>query len=187
MMVNHSSMPTHPGPAFAATEFCSCRAACQCEVILAHVQHAGDNLRRPMEREHAVIQACISAALVASARAYCLLLVNVSGAPPWQGFALSKRGFIPKTKDADEHDHFIRSPEAPRPLMLCNCDCKALTTAMRHHEYAMECIHPAQMTDNIFQIETAALAQRACIAVLQTDFAFACPSVNQQWILAVLS
>ena len=46
------------------------------------------------------------------------------------------------------------------------------------------------MTDNIFEIETVALAHVACTpkesGTLLTDFAAAYPSVNHSWILSVL-
>ena len=46
------------------------------------------------------------------------------------------------------------------------------------------------MTDNIFEIETTALAHVACApresGILVTDFAAACPSVNHSWIFCVL-
>ena len=46
------------------------------------------------------------------------------------------------------------------------------------------------MTDNIFEIETTALARVACTpqesCVLLTDFAAAYPSVNHSWIVFVL-
>ena len=46
------------------------------------------------------------------------------------------------------------------------------------------------MTDNIFEIETAALARVVCApqesGVLLTDFAAAFPSVNHTWIFSVL-
>ena len=46
------------------------------------------------------------------------------------------------------------------------------------------------MTDNIFEIETTALAHVACApqdsGVLLTDFAAAHPSVNHSWIFSVL-
>ena len=45
------------------------------------------------------------------------------------------------------------------------------------------------MTDNIFEIETAALAHVACApresGILPTDFAAAYPSVNHSWIFHV--
>ena len=61
----------------------------------------------------------------------------------------------------------------------------------------MQCIHPSQrcictrqITDNIFEIETTALAHVACApqdsGVLLTDFAAAYPSVNHSWIFSVL-
>ena len=46
------------------------------------------------------------------------------------------------------------------------------------------------MTDNIFEIETTALAHVACApqesGILFTDFAAAHPSVNHSWILSVI-
>ena len=46
------------------------------------------------------------------------------------------------------------------------------------------------MIDNIFQIETVAVAQRACTTqdngILFTGFAIAYPSVDHQWIMAGL-
>ena len=46
------------------------------------------------------------------------------------------------------------------------------------------------MTDNIFEIETTALAHVACApqdsGVLLTDFAAAYPGVNHSWIFSVL-
>ena len=46
------------------------------------------------------------------------------------------------------------------------------------------------MTDNIFEIETTALAHIACApqesGVLLTDFAAAYPSVNHSWIFSVI-
>ena len=61
----------------------------------------------------------------------------------------------------------------------------------------MRCIHPSQRcissrqtTDNIFEIETTALAHVAFApqesGVLLTDFAAAYPSVNHSWIFSVL-
>ena len=106
-------------------------------------------------------------------------------------FAESRTVFTPKTTDIDDHGRIIRSPDALRPLTLCNCDCKLLTSAVCRglHWYTMRCIHTSQrcissrqMTDNIFEIETTALAHVACApqesGVLLTDFAAAFPSVN---------
>ena len=86
-------------------------------------------------------------------------------------FAESRTVFIPKTSGIDDNGRIIRSPDALRPLTLCNCDCKLLTSAICRglHWYTMRCIHPSQrcissrqMTDNIFEIETTALAHVAC-------------------------
>ena len=93
----------------------------------------------------------------------------------------------------------VNTTEALRPFTLCNCDCKLLTTAFCQglHWYTMRCIHPSQrctsstqMTDNIFEIETTALAHVACApqesGILLTDFAAAFPSVNHSWIFSVI-
>ena len=114
-------------------------------------------------------------------------------------FAESRTVFIPKTSDTDDLGRIIRSTDALRPLTLCNCDCKLLTSAICRglHWYTMRCIHPSQRcissrqkTDNIFEIETTALAHVACApqdsGVLLTDFAAAYPSVNHSWIFSVL-
>ena len=107
--------------------------------------------------------------------------------------------FIPETSDIDDNGRIIRSPDALRPLTLCNCDCKLLTSAICRGLlwYTMRCIHPShrcissrQMTDNILEIETTALAHVACApqesGVLLTDFAAAYPGVNHSWIFSVL-
>ena len=104
-----------------------------------------------------------------------------------------------KTSDIDDNGRIIRSPDALRPLTLCNCDCKLLTSAICRGLlwYTKRCIHPSQrcissrqMTDNIFEIETTALPHVACApqgsGVLLTDFAAAYPSVNHSWIFSVL-
>ena len=93
----------------------------------------------------------------------------------------------------------VRYPDALRPLTLCNCDCKILTTAICRglHSYTMRCIHPSQRcissrqkTDNIFEGETTALAHVACSpresGILLTDFAAAYLGVNHSWIFHVL-
>ena len=51
---------------------------------------------------------------------------------------------MPKTSDTDDLGRIIRSPDALRPLTLCNCDCKLLTSAVFRglHWYTMRCIHP---------------------------------------------
>ena len=114
-------------------------------------------------------------------------------------FAESRTVFIPKSS-VDDNGRIVRSLEAPRPLTLCNCDCTILTTAFCRdfHWYTMRCIHPSQrcistrqMTDNIFEMETTALARVACApresVILFTDFAAAYPSVNHSWIFHVLA
>ena len=101
-------------------------------------------------------------------------------------FVESGTVFIPTSSDIHNNGRIVRSPEALRPLTLCNCDCKILTTAICRglHCYTTQCIHPSQrcisarqMTDNIFEIETTALAHVACApqesGILLTDFAAA--------------
>ena len=114
-------------------------------------------------------------------------------------FAESRTVFIHQSSDIDNNGRIVRSPESLRPLTLCNCDCKILTTALCRglHWYTMRCIHPSQrcisarqMTDNIFEIETTALCP-CCVfptrvRYLLTDFAAAYPSVNHSWIFQVL-
>ena len=110
-------------------------------------------------------------------------------------FAQSRTVFIPKTSDTDD----VRSPDALRPLTLCNCDCKLLASTICRglHWFTMRCIHPSQrcissrrMTDNIFEIETTALVHVACApqesGILLTDIAAAYPSVNHSWIFSVI-
>ena len=87
------------------------------------------------------------------------------------------------------------SPDALRPLTLCKILTSAICRGLQW--YTMRCIHPTQrcvssrqMTDNIFEIETAALAHVACApresGILLTDFAAAYPGVNHPWIFSVL-
>ena len=112
------------------------------------------------------------------------------GAVP-EHFAISKTVFIPKSSDVDDNGRIVRSPDALRPMTLCNCDCKLLTSAICRglHWYTMRYIHPSQrcvasrqMTDNIFEIETTALGHVARApqesGVLLTDFAAAYPRVK---------
>ena len=92
--------------------------------------------------------------------------------------------FIPKSSDVDNDGRIVRSPDALRPLTLCNFDCKILTTAISRglRWYTMRCVHSSQrclssrqMADNIFEIETTAFAHVACSpresGILLTDFA----------------
>ena len=124
--------------------------------------------------------------------------LSEGGAVP-EHFSESCTVFIPKTSDIDDHGRIFGSPDALRPLTLCNCDCKLLTSAICRglHWYTMRCIHPSQrcissgqMTDNIFEIETTALAHVARApqesGILVTDLAAAYPSVNHSWIFSVL-
>ena len=62
-----------------------------------------------------------------------------------------------------------------------------------HHEMrtpSQRCISSRQMTDNIFEIETTALARAPCAppesGILLTDLAAAYPCVNHSWIFHAL-
>ena len=124
--------------------------------------------------------------------------VQAAALPP-QGFGACRTVFIPESGEVNAQGLLIRSPGSLRPLTLCNCDCKILTAAMCSglRRYSVECIHPSQrcvtqriMTDNIFEIETAAIAKRTCYSedpgILLTDFACAYSSVDHWWIFMVL-
>ena len=56
-------------------------------------------------------------------------------------FAESRTVFVPQSSDVDINGRIVRSLEALRPLTLCNCDCKILTTAICRglHWYTMKC------------------------------------------------
>ena len=45
-------------------------------------------------------------------------------------FARSRTLFIPKSSTAEDNGLIVRSPDALRPLTLCNGDCKIITTAI---------------------------------------------------------
>ena len=86
-------------------------------------------------------------------------------------FVESGTVFSPWSSDVDNDGRIVSLPEALRPLTLCNCDCKLVTSAICQglHWYTMRCIHSSQrwlsslqMTDNIFEIETTALDHVAC-------------------------
>ena len=98
------------------------------------------------------------------------------------GFA-SRIVFITQNGDTNAQGLLIRTPEALRLLTMCNFDGKiiSLLFVCGLRKYSTECIHPSQrcvtqriMTDNIFEIETAAIALRTCYAedseILLTDF-----------------
>ena len=109
----------------------------------------------------------------------------LSGSYPSTGFAQSTMVFIPLTDTVHEQVRIVRSPNAPRQVTLCSCDCKALTTAtyFRLRQFSLKCTHPSQgcvtqhhATYNVFQSETAVVAHRACMTrrrsgILPQDFA----------------
>ena len=113
--------------------------------------------------------------------------------------APAERYSFPKSSEVDAQGLIIRSPEALRPLTLCRCDREVITAAMCSglRRYSIECVHPPQicvvqriMTDNIFEIETAAGALRTRYSedpgLLLTNFSCAYPSVDRRWIFLVL-
>ena len=119
----------------------------------------------------------------------------IEGGPVLAQFAASRTVFIPNSSDVDNNGRIVRSPEALRPLTLCDYDCTAICRALQW--YTMRCIHPSQrcissrqMTDNIFEIETTSLAHVACVpresGILLTDFDAAHLSVDHSWIFHVL-
>ena len=125
-------------------------------------------------------------------------MVLEGGAVPAH-FAASRTVFFPKSSEVNGNGLVVRSPDALRPLTLCNCDCKIVTVAIccSLHRYTIRCTRPAQrclssrqMTDNIFETEATALAHvpRAPqeSGIILTDFAAAYTSVNHSWIFQVL-
>ena len=90
----------------------------------------------------------------------------------------------PKTSHVDDNGRIIRSPDALRPLALCNFDCEVLTSAICRglHWYTMRCIHPSP---RCISSETTALTHVAFApqgsVVLLTDFAAAYYSINHFW------
>ena len=113
-------------------------------------------------------------------------------------FGVSRTVFIPKSTKVDTRGLITRSPNTLRPLTLRNCDCKVIFAAMCFvlPRFSIECIHPSQrcvtqriMTDNIFEIETAAVALRTRYSGdpggLLTDFSCAYPRVDHKWIFMV--
>ena len=75
-------------------------------------------------------------------------------------------------------------------LYLCHLSRPSLVHHEMHPSLTEMHISSRQMTDNIFEIETTALAHVACApqesGVLLTDFAAAYPSVNHSSIFSVL-
>ena len=188
----------------------------QFEHLLQYVQKAPDDIRWTIDRTefdelialkkdsapglHGIpYDACKCAEGLGSQFLFNAYEYLLEGGTVPEHFAESRTVFIPKTSDIDDNGRIIRSPDALRPLTLCNCDWKLLTYAIcrEFHWHTTRCIHPSQrcissrhVTDNIFEIETAALAHVACApqesGILLTDFAAAYPSVNHTWILSVI-
>ena len=180
----------------------------QNENILRYVQEALDDIRWTIDRTEfdilhlvpmgfhmglADVREGLGSQFLFNANKYLL-----EGGTAPEHFAGRGTVSLPKTSDIDDNGRIIRSRDALRPLTLCNCDCQLLTSAVCRglHRYTMRCIHPSQrcvssrqMTDNIFEIETTALAHVACgpqeSGILLTDFAAAHPSANHSWILSL--
>ena len=117
----------------------------------------------------------------------------LQGTAPQAGFGAPRTVFIPKSGDTNARGLLIRTLEGLRPLTLCNCDRKVITSALCAglRKYSTQCIHPSQrcvaqrmMTDNIFEIDTASIALRTCCSedpgILLTDFSCACTSVDHR-------
>ena len=110
-------------------------------------------------------------------------------------FVASRTVFIPKSSTVHDNGRIVRSPDVLRPLTLCTCDCKIVTSAIfdglhryTHQVYtypALRCISSRQMTDNIFEWRMWH-ALRKNLAISLTDFAAAYPIVNHSWIFHVL-
>ena len=97
----------------------------------------------------------------------------IEGGPILALFSASRTMFIATSSDVDNNGRIVRSLEALRPLTLCNCDCKVLTSATcRGLQFSAK-----QMTGSIFEIETTFLAHVAYAphesGILLTDFAAA--------------
>ena len=169
----------------------------QYENILRYVQKAPDDIRRKIDRTECdelialkkdsapghdgiLYGACRCAVDLGSQFLFNAYKFLLEGGTVPEHFAESRTVFIPKTSDIDDNGRIIRSPDALRPLTLQLC-CIRLS---------QRCISSRQMTDNIFEIETTALARVACTpqesGILLTDFAAANYSVNHSWILSVL-
>ena len=129
---------------------------------------------------------------------YFLFMFNtfkfvVEGGSVTTHFVVSRTVFILKSSTVENNGVTVRSLDALRSLTQCNCDSKIIKTAncFGLHRYSNRCIHKAQrckscrqMTDNIFEVETTAVAHFACATL--TDFACAYPCVNRSWIFHVL-
>ena len=113
--------------------------------------------------------------------------------------AESRTVFIWKTSDTNDFGRIIRSLDARRPLTLfCNCDCKLLASAICRgltgtpwdSLTSQRWISSRQMTDNIFEIDTAAVVHVACAPQepgdLLIDFDVVCPNGSHSWMCSVL-
>ena len=114
-------------------------------------------------------------------------------------FAESRTVFIPKTSDIDDNGRIFSSPEALRPFDAVQLRLQASRYSylsrpprVNHemHTSLAEMLSSRQTTDNIFEIETTALAHVVCApqesGILLTDFVAAYSSVNHSWIFSVL-
>ena len=150
-----------------------------CETVLRYVQKALDDIRWEIDRNESDelmavrkesapgpdeisygFHRCaggLSSQLLFNAYKHVL-----EGGPIPAQFAARRTVFIPKSSDVDNNGRIVRSLEAPRPLTLCNCDCKVLTTAICRglQLYTLRCIHLSQrcfssrqMTDNILEVD----------------------------------
>ena len=92
-------------------------------------------------------------------------------------FAASRTVFIPKSSIVDDNGLIVRSPDALRPLTLCNCDCEitTVTICFALHKCSIKLstwrsdasLPDRPMTHNIFEVETIALAHTWIFHVLE--------------------
>ena len=119
---------------------------------------------------------------------FVLMLSLMKTVTPWKTKMNQEEGFVsiggPFFKPAS------RARDITSTKISCGMFRKLLTISVGTLHLSQRCISSRQMSDNIFEIETIALAHVACApqesCILLTDFAAAYPSVNHSWILSVI-
>ena len=104
-----------------------------------------------------------------------------------KGGQASRTVFISKSTASEAQDRILRSADALRQLLLWNCDCKILTTALCFglRQYSISCIR-------FFFPHTSSgpcplrFALHMIVVFFLTDFGRANLSVNHSWIFRVL-
>ena len=131
----------------------------QYENILRYVQKAPDDIRRVIDKNELDELMALNkesapgpdvipysfyscAGGLGSRILFCAYKHVLEGGTIPAHFAKSRTVFIPKSSVIDDNGRIIRSPEALRPLTLCTCDCKILTTAICRglRWYTMRCM-----------------------------------------------